>query len=50
MAEKWSKKKIAEYAEQLKSPFDEVSPDGQKSGVASAVERIRQMIAKKKVA
>jgi len=48
MAEKWDKKKIAEYAEQLKSPFDEVGPDGQKSGVAGAVERIRRMIAKKK--
>ena len=48
MAEKWDKKTIAEYAEQLRSPFDEANPDGQKPGALSAIDRIKQIIGRKK--
>ena len=49
MAEKWNKKTIAKMAEELRSPFDKVGPNGQRSGLDAAVERIKQMIGKKKV-
>ena len=48
MTEKWDKKKIAEYAEALRSPFDGVNPNGQKTGLASGLEKLRELVGKKK--
>ena len=50
MPEKWDKKIIAEYAEQLRSPFDDFSPDGQKTAALSPIDKIKQIIGKKKEA
>ena len=45
MSEKWNKKIIAEYAEQLKSPFDGV---GQKTGLAGGLQKLKDLVTKKK--
>ena len=46
MPRKWNKKIIAEYAEQLKSPFDGAN---QKTGLANGLQRLKDLVAKKKV-
>jgi len=48
MPEKWNKKIIAEYASQLKSPFDEVSSNGHKTGIAGGLEKLKELVTKKK--
>ena len=48
MAEKWNKKTIAEYAEQLKSPFDEVSSNGKGNGLARGLDKLKELVGKKK--
>jgi len=47
MSEKWDKKKIAEYAEQLKSPFDEAN-NGQKTGLVGGLAKLKELVAKKR--
>ncbi len=45
MAPKWTKKEIAEHAEQLKSPFDAANP---KTGLAGGLQKLRDLVSKKK--
>ena len=47
MTQKWTQKDVLEHARALKSPFENTA-NGQKSGLARGLEKIKELVGKKK--